>query len=134
MTSEVLYTGQLRTECTHLKSGNKITTDAPTDNHGKGEFFSPTDLVATALASCIITTVGIVVDQGRLPQMKMRAEVQKNMVDAPRRIGSIDINLYVSGATLTDEEKQKLERIAHTCPVAKSLHPEMLQNVQFYYS
>jgi uncharacterized OsmC-like protein len=134
MTSEVQYTGQLRTECTHLKSGNKITTDAPTDNHGKGEFFSPTDLVATALASCIITTVGIVVEQGRLPYMNMRAEVRKIMVDAPRRIGGININLYVSGATLTDEEKQKLERIAHTCPVAKSLHADLIQNVQFFYS
>jgi uncharacterized OsmC-like protein len=134
MTSEVRYTGQLRTECTHLKSGSTITTDAPTDNHGKGESFSPTDLVATALASCIITTVGIVVEQGRLPQMDMRAEVQKIMTDGPRRIGGININLYVSGATLTDEEKQKLERIAHTCPVAKSLHTDLIQNVQFFYS
>jgi uncharacterized OsmC-like protein len=134
MTSEVIYTGQLRTECTHLKSGNQITTDAPPDNHGKGEYFSPTDLVATALASCIITTIGIVVEQGRLPQMNMRADVLKIMADAPRRIAGIDVNIYISGATLTDEEKQKLERIAHTCPVAKSLHPDLVQNLQFFYS
>lgn len=134
MTSEVLYMGQLRTECSHLKSGNKITTDAPIDNHGKGEYFSPTDLVATALASCIITSIGIVVEQGRLPQMQMRAEVQKNMTDAPRRIGGIDVDLHVSGVHLTEEEQALLERIAHTCPVAKSLHPDLVQNLQFFYS
>jgi len=133
-TSIVYYTGGLRTEATHLQSGNQIITDAPTDNHGKGEAFSPTDLVATALASCMLSVMGIVsLKEGITPTDGAKAEVLKVMYPDPRRIGEIHIKLTMPARSFTDKEKTMYERAAHTCPVAKSLHPDLKQVIEFVW-
>lgn len=136
ITSIVNYLGNLRAESTHVASNSKILTDAPVDNHGLGEAFSPTDLVATALATCIITTIGIVINQGRLPNFDMKAEVIKSMLSSPRRIGKIEIAITITNPNptpISDDEKKFLEHCAHVCAVAKSLHPDIEQVVTFIY-
>lgn len=132
--SEVNYKGELRTEATHLKSGVKIITDAPTDNHGKGEAFSPTDLVATALASCMISIMGIVaMKEGITKADGAQAEVTKIMYPDPRRIGEIHVTILMPGLPYSDKEKKIYEHAAFTCPVAKSLHPEIKQIIKFVW-
>ncbi|MBS9777909.1 MAG: OsmC family protein [Gammaproteobacteria bacterium] len=132
-TSIVYYQGQLRTTATHCQSGNEIITDAPTDNHGRGEAFSPTDLVATALASCMMTIMGIKAEDLGLESLTMRADVEKVMQANPRRIAEICIDLYLP-VTLSARERAILEAAAHTCPVAHSLHTDIVQNTIFHYS
>jgi putative redox protein len=125
------YLGELRTECTHIQSGTSILTDAPTDNMGKGQAFSPTDLVATALGTCIITTIAIFGAREGLTFDGSIINGTKIMTtDGPRKIEKIvlDINIKVN-TDLSHEQKEKYERIAHTCPVAKSLHPDLIQEV-----
>ena len=132
MTSKVIYKGSLRTEATHLRSGNTIITDAPTDNKGKGEAFSPTDLVATALASCMLTIMGIKADEMNINIEGTSAEVKKIMDSGPRRIAQviIVINIPIS----TDEKtKNILEKAALTCPVDKSLSDSMIREVKFIW-
>lgn len=132
-TSKVIYQGNLRTEATHLQSNNKIITDAPKDNHGNGEAFSPTDLVATSLASCMMTIMGIkAVDMG-LDLNGMSADVEKIMSANPRRIAEIVVNINVALA-LSEKEQKILEAAAHTCPVSQSLHPETKQTISFHYA
>lgn len=132
-TSKVIYQGNLRTEATHLQSNNKIITDAPKDNHGNGETFSPTDLVATSLASCMMTIMGIkAVDMG-LDLNGMSADVEKIMSANPRRIAEIVVNINVALA-LSEKEQKILEAAAHTCPVSQSLHPETKQTISFHYA
>ena len=129
-TSKIEYLGELRTEATHLQSGKQIITDAPTDNHGKGEAFSPTDLVATALASCMISIMGI-----KLKDIKgATSEVTKVMYSEPRRIGEIHVKISVPDNNFSEKEKQILINAAHACPVAKSLHPDIKQviTITFY--
>ena len=134
MTSKVEYLGGLRTEGLHLQSGNSIRTDAPKDNHGKGEAFSPTDLVATALASCMISIMGIVaIKEGFTTIDGASAEVVKVMYPDPRRIGEIHIKITFPKKNFTDKEKRMYEHAAHTCPVAKSLHPEIKQLIEFIW-
>lgn len=134
ITSTVKYNGELRTEAVHVKSGNKIITDAPTDNHGKGEAFSPTDLVATALASCMISVMGIVsMKEGITKTDGAIAEVTKIMYAEPRRIGEIHVTITMPKNSFTDKEKKMYEHAAHTCPVAKSLHPDLKQVVNFVW-
>ncbi len=132
MTSTVVYEGNLRTVCTHLKSGSEIETDAPTDNQGKGERFSPTDLVATALGSCMLTIMGQKARDWNLPLEGVKIEVEKIMKADPRRIGGINLTFHFPD-TLEVDEKQKtiLERAAHTCPVAYSIHPDIELKVVF---
>ncbi|MFT3822633.1 MAG: OsmC family protein [Chitinophagaceae bacterium] len=132
MTSTVVYEGNLRTVCTHLKSESTIETDAPTDNQGKGERFSPTDLVATALGSCMLTIMGQKARDWNLPLEGVKIEVEKIMKADPRRIGGINLTFHFPD-TLVVDEKQKtiLERAAHTCPVAYSIHPDIELNVVF---
>ncbi|HPH89059.1 MAG TPA: OsmC family protein [Chitinophagales bacterium] len=133
-TSKIEYLGELRTEATHLQSGNQIITDAPTDNHGKGEAFSPTDLVATALASCMISIMGIKL-QGSGKDIKgATSEVTKVMYSEPRRIGEIHVKINVPDNNFSEKEKQILTNAAHACPVAKSLHPDIKQviTITFY--
>jgi len=126
--------GELRTEAVHIKSGNKLITDAPTDNHGKGEAFSPTDLVATALACCMISVMGIVsMKEGITKTDGAIAEVTKVMYADPRRIGEIHITLTFPKNNFTDKEKKIYEYAAHTCPVAKSLHPDLKQVITFVW-
>ncbi|HEX7414333.1 MAG TPA: OsmC family protein [Bacteroidia bacterium] len=133
-TSEVTYLGELRTEAVHLQSGNKIVTDAPKDNHGKGEAFSPTDLVATALASCMISLMGIVsMKEGIKKADGAVAKVTKVMYADPRRIGEIHISIIMPASNFTEKEKKIYEHAAHTCPVAKSLHPDLKQVIEFIY-
>ena len=134
MTSQIIYTSDLRTTATNLQSGSAIETDAPTDNKGKGERFSPTDLVATALASCMITTMGIkaqTMDNIILDGTK--ADVTKVMYPDPRRIGKIVIHIQFpeSLQNLSDKEKTILENTARTCPVERSLHPDLELDLTF---
>lgn len=133
MTAEIIYEGHLRTRCRHIQSGTEILTDAPTDNHGKGEAFSPTDLTATSLAACIITTMGIKAAQMPLDLDGVRAEATKVMAADPRRIAEIQVSIYMPAKNYTDKDKQIMERIAHTCPVALSLHPDLRQVVTFHW-
>lgn len=132
-TSTVNYIGNLRTNCTHQESKTEINTDAPTDNKGKGEKFSPTDLVATALAACMITVMGIKAEESKISFTKVAADVQKIMESNPRRISEVVIRLKI-GDTWTSKEKILMERTALNCPVAKSLHPDLLQQVEFDYT
>lgn len=135
MTSKVVYNGDLRSTATHLRSGSTIETDAPVDNQGKGERFSPTDLVATALAACIVTTMGIAGNTHGINIDGTECEVEKIMAADPRRIGEIKINIYMpKGKEYTDKEKTIMERAAHTCPVAKSLHPDLKQTLSFFWA
>lgn len=133
MTSIVVYNGDLRTELTHLQSGTVIETDAPTDNHGKGERFSPTDLLATSLASCMITTMAIRAADMHLNFKGTTIEVTKIMsTDAPRRVVGITLNLkFTKDFVATTAQKEQLIRIARSCPVEKSLHPDIKIEANF---
>ena len=132
MTSKVIYKGSLRTEATHLRSGNTIITDAPTDNKGKGEAFSPTDLVATALASCMLTIMGIKANEININIDGTTAEIEKIMGSGPRRIAQL---IIVINIPLSADEKTKniLEKAALTCPVDKSLSESMIRDVKFIW-
>lgn len=127
MTSSVHYTGGLRTTCTHLKSGNSFETDAPTDNHGKGERFSPTDLMATSLATCMITVMGIKARTMGFDLDGVTIEVLKIMKQDPRRVGGIDLHFHIPANLLKLEEKtiSILKNTGETCPVIKSIHPDI---------
>jgi uncharacterized OsmC-like protein len=132
MTAKVTYTGELRTVCTHVRSGSEIQTDAPVDNHGKGERFSPTDLVATALASCMLTTIGILGKPHNINIEGAVCDVEKIMVSNPRRIGEIRIiTSFPQGKPYSDKEKELIEHIARTCPVFESLHPDCKKTLTF---
>tara|TARA_S200000501_G_C20564329_1_gene630161 strand:- start:195 stop:596 length:402 start_codon:yes stop_codon:yes gene_type:complete len=133
MISKVIYKGSLRTEATHLKSGNTIITDAPTDNQGKGEAFAPSDLVATAVASCMLTVMGIFAQRNGINMDDTTAEVEKAMRSNPRMISSIGIKIYFNNP-LNDQEKKKLERVAKTCPVESSLNEKIKKSVKFIYT
>lgn len=125
------YKGDLRTSAEHLKSNKKLITDAPLDNHGKGESFSPTDLVATALGSCMATVMGI---HGRKHQINLKGlewSTQKSMSSHPRKIHRIKIRFSWPSPTGSKEELDRLKEIALTCPVALSLSPKILQDIQF---
>lgn len=124
------YTGDLRTECLHLQSGTKLITDAPTDNQGKGEYFSPTDLVATALGSCMVTIMGISAREYGFDLEGLTWDVTKIMIDNPRRIGEVIIHLDFHRKTYTDQHKRVIEYISKNCPVALSLHPELKQTIE----
>lgn len=132
MTSKVIYKGYLRTEATHIQSGSTIITDAPSDNKGKGEAFSPTDLVATALASCMLTIMGIKADEIDINIEGASAKVKKIMAAGPRRIAQviIDINIPIQA---DDKTKNILEKVALTCPVEKSLTDSMIRDVKFIW-
>jgi putative redox protein len=132
-TSEVIYQGDIRTEAVHLLSKNRILTDGPLDNHGKGEAFSPTDLLATSLACCMLSIMGIVARRDGIKIEGTRAEVTKIMVPDPRRVGEIVVEITFPASSFTQKEKQILEHSALTCPVAKSLHPELKQTIRFNY-
>lgn len=134
MTSKVVYQGNLRTAATHIASSNEIITDAPTDNNGKGETFSPTDLVATALASCMITIMGIKADQMELDITGATASIVKVMASGPRRIAEVEVEITMPGHGYSDKDKKILEAAARTCPVALSLHPDTVQTVTFKWS
>ena len=132
MTSTIYYQGGLRTEATHQASATKLLTDAPVDNHGKGAAFSPTDLVATALGSCMLTIMGIKAEALGVNLKDTKVTVIKEMAANPRRIATLKIDLYLP-LSLATKTKQQLERAALSCPVAQSLHPELKQEVRFHW-
>ncbi len=128
------YLGDLRTECTHLQSGTKIITDAPTDNQGKGEAFSPTDLCATALGACAMTLMGIFAKNHDLDVSGMTMEITKVMSADPRRIGEVTVIYTMPDREYTDRQKKSLEHAALTCPVHRSLHPDVKQDLVFNWA
>ena len=130
MTSKVNYLGDLRTSAIHIASDKNIITDAPIDNQGKGEAFSPTDTVATALASCLLTIMGIKARDLNIDITKTSAEVTKVMASNPRRISEIEITINFT-KSYDQRIKKILEKAALTCPVSNSLHPDLKQNILF---
>jgi putative redox protein len=134
MTSQIIYKGGLRTTATHLQSGTIIETDAPTDNQGKGERFSPTDLVVAALGTCMITTMAIKARTMDIELDGTRVDVTKIMVSDPRRIGKIIAHVFFPpGLNLDEKQRDLLERTARTCPVERSLHPDIELDMAFSY-
>jgi uncharacterized OsmC-like protein len=135
-TIETIYIDELRTEAQHLYSGNKIITDAPLDNQGKAESFSPTDLLAASLGSCMITVVGIAArTQGFEERLRgTKLEITKIMKSDPRRVGEIQVVItFPEGSNLNEKERKIIEHTAKTCPVAQSLHPDLIQSWTFNY-
>lgn len=130
MTSKVTYTGALRTSCEHIKSGNKFITDAPVDNNGRGEAFSPTDTVATGLASCMLTMMGIKAANLGVEMKGATAEVTKHMASDPRRISKIEILLRLP-SNISPKNRVILERTANSCPVHHSLHSDIEKVITF---
>ena len=127
------YLGELRTEDIHLKSSNRIITDAPTDNHGKGEAFSPTDLVCAALSSCMITIMGIRARKYDITLEGLEADITKFMSSNPRQISKIQISFKLEHTNATPEQLLMLKEAALTCPVALSLNPAIEQDVSFNF-
>ena len=127
MTSTVVYTGDLRTTCTHLQSQSAFETDAPVDNNGKGERFSPTDLMATSLAACMITVMGIKARSMGFDLDDVKIEVLKIMKSDPRRVGGIELTFHIPETLQQIDEKTKtiLKNTGETCPVIKSIHPDI---------
>jgi putative redox protein len=131
-TSRVIYQGNLRTCSEHLQSGEIILTDAPKDNEGMGEAFSPTDLLATSLASCMLTIMGIAAKARGIDLSETEAEVTKVMASDPRRVSEINIRLWVrSSVNLDEKEREVMKKAAHTCPVWYSLHPDIKKNISW---
>ena len=130
---KIKYDGNLRTTATHLKSGSVIATDAPTDNKGKGENFSPTDLFATALGSCMLTIMGITADAHGFKIDGSKIKINKVMGRSPRRVAHIKIVIDING-DLTDKQKQLLIKAAHHCPVSKSIHEDIKEEVIFNFN
>ncbi|MCK9402398.1 MAG: OsmC family protein [Chitinophagaceae bacterium] len=132
MTSQIIYNSDLRTTAMHIQSGTNIETDAPTDNQGKGERFSPTDLVVTALGSCMVTTMAIKARTMNILLDGTRLDITKIMVSDPRRIGKIIAHVFFPpGLNLDDKQKEILEKTARTCPVERTLHPEVVLDMEF---
>jgi len=132
-TSRIIYLGDLRTEAEHVRSGNKLTTDAPVDNNGKGEYFSPTDLLATSLGACMVTIMGMSAKTHGFNIDGTKISVQKIMGTNPRRVVEIVIDLHFPHNNYSAKEKKLIELSAKECPVAQSLHPDLKQTVNFYY-
>jgi uncharacterized OsmC-like protein len=133
MTSTVVYEGALRTTCTHLRSGSDFETDAPVDNNGKGERFSPTDLMATSLATCMITVMGIKARSMGFDLNDVKVEVEKIMKTEPRRVGGINLKFHIPEALNSLDEKTItiLKHTGNTCPVQYSIHPDIEVNIDW---
>ena len=131
--ANIVYQNNLRTEAEHIASGEKIITDAPVDNNGKGEAFSPTDLVATALGSCMITIMAISANKYDIDMSGTNASVKKIMGSDPRRISEISIDINMN-KNIEEKDRKRLERSALTCPVHRSLHPDLEKKIRFIYS
>jgi putative redox protein len=132
-TVRTIYIGDLRTQATHILSGETLITDAPLDNKGKGETFSPTDLLAASLGSCMITIMGIAAREHEFSIDGTQVKIWKVMASDPRRVGEIRIELTFPKNNYTDKEKKIIERSAYTCPVYLSLHPELIKTITFIY-
>ncbi len=127
------YSDPLRTKSTHLKSGKTIITDAPIDNHGRGEAFSPTDLLSSSLISCIMTIIGIAADRDGIEIISMKADVSKEMATNPRMVAAVRavIEVEIKGS---EEDAEKLKRMGLACPVGKSLSKEVVQDIKFNFN
>lgn len=132
-TAHISYQGNLRTQLMHYQSGTIIKTDAPTDNQGKGELFSPTDLTATSLAACMMTLMGIAANGHSFTLGEVSADIQKIMASNPRRIDKIQIDFVFPQSNYDEKQKEILKKAALTCPVAKSLHPDIDQEITFEF-
>ena len=132
-TSTVIYTGDLRTIATHRLSGDQITTDAPPDNKGRGEAFSPTDMLATSLACCMMTIMGLSAREHGFDIDGLTATVTKIMYADPRRVGEIHVSLMFPQNNYTEKQKKLIEKAAYTCPVSLSLHPDLKQEITFSF-
>jgi uncharacterized OsmC-like protein len=133
LTIKSRYQGDLRTEAVHLKSGNQLITDAPTDNNGKGEAFSPTDLVCASLASCMMTIMGIRAQKNSIYLRGLQADITKVMAHDPRKIAKIRISFSLESTNADEKQLQMLKDAALTCPVALSLNPDIQQDVSFNF-
>ncbi|MFM6995004.1 MAG: OsmC family protein [Sediminibacterium sp.] len=133
MTATVTYDANLRTTCLHLQSGSSFETDAPSDNKGQGARFSPTDLIATGLGACLITTMGIKAETMDIKLDGAKVDVTKVMKSEPRRISKIIIAVTMPALNLDDKTKEILERVGRTCPVERSLHPDMELDISFQW-
>ncbi|MBS4065597.1 MAG: OsmC family protein [Chitinophagaceae bacterium] len=132
MTSRIVYEGELRTTATHLQSSTSIETDAPVDNQGKGERFSPTDLLATSLGCCMLTIMGIKARDMQIDLKGVTIDIQKHMKPDPRRVVGVDVTFHFpKNLALDEKQKTILQNAALTCPVAKSIHPDIQQHVVF---
>ena len=132
-TIKIIYQGNLRTQATHIASGNTIITDAPLDNNGKGEAFSPTDLLCSSLGSCMLTLMGITGNTHQINIDGTEVKITKIMVSNPRKVGEIVVELFLPQKNYTDKQKTILERAALTCPVYLSLHEDVKKTVSFHY-
>lgn len=132
-TTQTIYLGELRTRAKHVRSGQEIITDAPPDNKGKGEAFSPTDLLATSLGSCMITIMGIAAREHGFDMDGTTARIWKIMESNPRRVGEVKIELTFPPNNYSDKEKKIIERSAFTCPVYLSLHPDLKKTITFNF-
>ena len=132
-TIETIYLGGLRTEAKHVLSGNTLITDAPLDNKGKGEAFSPSDLLSASLGSCMLTIMGIAAQEHGIDIDGSTCSITKIMAAEPRRVSEIQISFNFPAINYSDKQKIILERAAKNCPVAKSLHPDLIQNVRFNF-
>lgn len=131
--AKIVYNGELRNTATHLKSGQTIITDAPVDNQGKGEAFSPTDLLSTSLGVCMTTIMGITARAHNIPLKGMEVSIEKYMGTDPRRVVKIGVKLTILADNLSDKHRKLLETAGLNCPVAKSLSAELVQDIQFIY-
>ena len=132
MTAKVTYEGDLRTTCEHIRSGDTFQTDAPVDNRGLGQAFSPTDTVATGLASCMITVMGIKARDLEVDLKGATAEVVKHMASDPRRIAKIEVSLHLP-SEVSQKHRTILERIGDTCPIHYSLHPDIEKVIEYHW-
>jgi uncharacterized OsmC-like protein len=133
ITVKTIYLGVLRTEAEHLQSSNKLITDAPTDNKGRGEAFSPTDLLATSFGSCMLTIMGIAADEHGFSIDGTRIDITKIMASNPRRVKEIIVDFHFPYKDYSQKQKRILEVAARTCPVSQSLHPDLIQSVNFNF-
>lgn len=133
MTAKLEYKGEFHCECLHLQSGSMIETDAPTDNRGKGERFSPTDLLCVSLGTCMITTMGLKATDMNIELKGTTLDVTKHMLSEPRRIGQIDIVVHLPKLDLSEKDRTILQRTGDNCPVIKSLNPEMKVNIEYLW-
>lgn len=134
MTASVVYEGNLRCRAIHTQSGSVIETDAPTDNRGKGERFSPTDMLCLALGTCAVTTMGIKAQDMEIDLAGTTIDIQKHMLSDPRRVGKVDVMIrFPKTLNLSEKDRTILERVGNTCPVARSLSPELEMNLQYVW-
>ena len=132
-TIKIIYTGDLKTQATHSKTGNQLITDAPLDNKGRGETFSPTDLLVTSLGTCMLTVMGIAAQENNIAIDNTQVRVTKIMANTPRRVSEVIIEFDMPKKSYSVQEKGLLENAAINCPVIKSMHPDFKQTIKFNY-